>query len=1020
MSLKNMHFNYKWPFATLIIIIIAAGVFAYQNIQNSLFPEITFPKIKIIAENGEQPVEKMMGTVTIPIETKIKKVQQLKMLRSITSRGSCEFSAFLEWGSDIDLGLQRIESQINEIKNELPPETKITVEKMNPAILPVMGYSLESSSRNQIELKQIAEYTVKPFLSAIEGISEITVIGGKTKEYQIYLDPVKLSEAGVTPQQINDILSQKNFIISNGFIKDYNRLYLSLTDATISNLDDIENTVIKNTGKNKITIKDIADVKVAEKREYVKIKANGKDVPLIGILRQPFANLIQVEKDVKKQIVLLEKLLPKDVKLKPFYDQADFVNDSLKSIKDVLWIGLLLALIVNILFLRSIKASIVVLMTIPITLCLTILILYALNFTLNIMTIGAIAASIGLIIDDAIVVVEQIYRTHEENPDENSFSLIGKAIHYLFPAMVGSSLSTIVIFIPFLLMSGVAGAYFKVLTDTMIITLICSFFSTWLALPVLYILMSKDEHKVKSGSKTVKTQNWVNFFITKPVISIAIIVILVISVIFILPRLESGFLPEMDEGSIVLDFSSPPGTTLEETDNMLQKVDLILSKIPEVDTYSRRTGTQMGFFITEANRGDYLIQLKKKRIKSTDDVIEDIRKGIGESLPYLRVDFGQVIGDMLGDLMSSVQPIEIKIFGEDIENLKKLAVVVSGIVTNTPGTADVFNGITIAGPEIIIKPDEIKLAQFNMTPKDLQFQIQTKIGGSVNGKILEKNRQVEIRMIENENRQENLSYSTFNRTNILLPDGKLKPLNELATVSILKGISEIDRENLKPVMIVTARLNNRDLGSTLTELKTKINSGIHLPPGYRVEYGGAYAEQQNAFTELLLILMLAACLVFLVILFIFKHIKIAFVIIFISILGISGSIIALFITHTPMNVGSYTGLIMIVGIIGENAIFTYLQYRESRKESERDESIIYSISTRLRPKLMTALSAIVALFPLALGIGTGAQMHQPLAISIIGGLVIALPLLLIVLPTFLRIVERKEALVVTGKNVNLH
>jgi CzcA family heavy metal efflux pump len=1004
--MKNIYTTYKGPLATLIIIILATGIYSYRNIQNSLFPEITFPKIKIIAENGEQPVDKMAVTVTVPLENAIKQTQNLKMLRSTTSRGSAEFSAFLDWGTDVDLGMQRIESLINEIKGDLPPETRITVRKMNPAILPIMGYSLESDSRSQIELKQIAEYTIKPILSAINGISEVTVMGGKTKEYQVFLDPVRMSESGITPQIVNDVVSQKNFIVSNGFVKDYNRLYLNLTDVSILNLDELKNTVIKNTDKRKITLNDIADISIGEKREYVKIKANGKDVPLIGIVRQPFANLLQVESDVRQQITSLEKSLPKDIKLIPFYDQADFVNDSLKSIKDVLWLGLFLALLINILFLRSIKASAVVLLTIPVTLSLTILILYLLNYTLNIMTIGAIAAAIGLIIDDAIVVVEQIHRTHEENPEESSFSLVGKAINYLFPAMVGSSLSTIVIFFPFVLMSGVAGAYFKVLTNTMILTLVCSFFSTWLALPVLYVLLSKKKFKVSLKSKDVKRQKWVNFFITKPYIAIILSVVLIAASLYIITKLESGFLPEMDEGSIVLDFKSPAGTTLEETDRMLQKVDKILEETPEVDTYSRRIGTQLGFFITEPNNGDYLIKLKKSRKKSTEDVIDDIRTGIGESLPYLQVDFGQVIGDMLGDLMSSVQPIEIKIFGDDIEKLKNLAEKVTNIIENTPGTADAFNGITIAGPEIIVKPDEGSLARFNMTPKDLQYQIQTKIGGSIIGQILERNRQVDIRMYEAGNRNEQESFNSLLNSNIFLPDGKLKPANELASINLIKGVSENERENLKPVVIVTARLNNRDLGSTLTELKSKIGKSVSLPEGYRVEYGGAYSEQQSAFSELLFILFLAVCLVFVVILFIFRNIRVALVIIFISLIGISGSIIALYVTGTPLNVGSYTGLIMIVGIIGENAIFTYLQYRENRKINDRDSSLIFSISTRLRPKLMTAISAIVALFPLALGQGAGAQMHQPLAISIIGGLVVALPLLLIVLPSYLRMVEK--------------
>jgi CzcA family heavy metal efflux pump len=1001
--MKKFYSEFKGPVAAILVFILLGGIYSLQYLQTSLFPDITFPKIKIIAENGQQPVNKMMLTVTTPLENAIKKVQDLKLLRSTTTRGSCEISAFLEWNADVDLGKQRIEAQINSIKESLPQGIDITVQKMNPSILPVMGYSLEGEGKSQIELRQLAEYTIKPFLSRIEGVSEIAVIGGKVKEYRVELDPIKMSALGITPQNVAAILSQGNFISSNGYISDYNRLYLSITDASIGNLDNLQNTIIKNTLQRAIRVKDIGKVEIAEKKEYIKINANGKDVPLIAILKQPNANLVKVAAEVTSRVEELNKMLPHGVKLVPYYNQADFVNDSIRSLKDVLWIGLLLAIFVTILFLKSFKASSVVLITLPITLSLTLIAIYVAGYTFNIMTIGAIAAAIGLIIDDAIVVVEQIHRTHEEHPEENSFQLVNQAIHYLFPAMVGSSLSTIVIFFPFMLMSGVAGAYFKVMTNTMIITLVCSFFVTWIGLPVIYILFSKEKHSIVEKSKNIKQRTWITYFIQKPLIAISFSVLLIITTLFVLPLLPSGFLPEMDEGSIVLDYTSPPGTSLEETDRMLQKVEDILHQTPEVETFSRRLGTQMGFFITEPNYGDYLIQLNKKRDKSTEEVSDDIRKKIEASLPALKVDFGQVIGDMLGDLMASTQPVEIKIFGDDQEVLKKIAKQTAEIVENVKGTADVFDGITIAGPEIIIEPDIAKLAQYNISPADFQFEMQNKIEGNVVGNIIERNRLTSIRTLETDKKY--LSLNDLKNSQILLPNGKLKPVSEFADITLSGGVAQIDRENLKIMVAVIARLNNRDLGSTLKEIQEKMKT-LSIPTGYSIEYGGAYKEQQNAFRELLSILIMASFLVFVVILFLFRKIKVALLIMILSVMGIAGCFLALLITGTPLNVGSYTGIIMIVGIIGENSIFTYLQYNEARKISSKDEAIVYSISTRLRPKLMTALGAIVALFPLALGIGTGAQMHQPLAIAIIGGLILALPLLLIVLPTMLRIIEK--------------
>ena len=456
--MKKFYTDFKGPVAAILIFIIVGGFYSLTNIQTGLFPDITFPKIKIIAENGQQPVNKMMVTITVPLENAIKKVQNLHMIRSITSRGSCEISAFLDWNTDIDLGKQRIEAEINSIRQDLPQDINITVEKMNPSILPVMGYSLEGEGKSQIELRLIAEYTIKPFLSRIPGVAEVAIIGGKTKEYRVILDPLKMSNLGITPQNVSSVLSQTNFIKSNGYINDYNRLYLSITNSAVNNKEELENVILKNTPQRAVQLKDVAQVEIAEKKEYIKINANGKDVPLVAVIKQPNANLVNLAKEVISNIKDLNQLLPKGVKLVPFYNQADFVNDSISSLRDVLWIGLLLALIVAFIFLRSLKASSVIFFTIPITLSLTIIILFATGYTFNIMTIGAIAAAIGLIIDDAIIVIEQIHRTHEEHPDENSFTLVNEAIRYLFPAMVGSSLSTIVIFLPFVLMSGVEGA----------------------------------------------------------------------------------------------------------------------------------------------------------------------------------------------------------------------------------------------------------------------------------------------------------------------------------------------------------------------------------------------------------------------------------------------------------------------------------------------------------------------------------------------------------------------------------
>lgn len=1017
--MKNYFVSHKNPITIILVIIIMAGIFSYGKMQSALFPEITFPKIKIIADAGQQPVNKMMITVTRELENAVKQVPDLKIIRSTTSRGSCEISAYMDWKANMDVSQQRIESKISQIRNVLPPDVQITVERMNPSILPVIGYTLEAPNLSPIEEKLLAQYTIKPFLSQVDGVSEIRVIGGKTKEYWLTLDVGKMSTLGITPDAIITALNATNFIKSNGYLSDYRQMYLTVTDAVVDTKAEVEKLVISNNGKRIVTLQDIATVTIQEAKEYVKINANGHSAVLLAVVKQPNANLVDLSDKMQKKVDELRKVLPKGVTISPFYVQSDFVKDSIKSVTDSLWIGLALAIIVAIIFLRSLKASTVILITIPVTLLLTLIVLYATGQTFNIMTLGAMAAAIGLIIDDAIVVVEQIHRTHEEHPQEPTGTLLQKAIQYLFPAMVGSSLSTIVIFLPFILMTGVAGAYFKVMTDTMIITLVCSFFVTWLGLPVIYLLLSRSKKKVLTAKQrlkrlketthplTVHNQKWVGFFIKKPYISVLFMLLLATSIYYVLPKLQTGFLPEMDEGSIVLDYSSPPGTSLEETDRMLRAAEKIITTIPEVETYSRRTGTQMGFFITEPNRGDYLIQLKKKRKRTSNDVIDEIRAKVEATQPALRIDFGQVIGDMLGDLMTSVQPIEVKIFGNDLKTLQELSKQVSEVVTKVKGTADVFDGIVIAGPSISIEPDAITLAQYGITPASLQYQLQTALEGNIVGTVFDKQQLSSLRVVYPGNR--NLSVEDIKRMQIFLPNGKLKPISDLADIKLNPGDAEIEREDLQSMGVVTGRLDNRDLGSVMKDIQKEVVTKVVLPKGYHIVYGGAYADQQKSFSELLMILITSSLLVFCVILFLFRDFKVALMILLIAVLGISGSYIGLYLTNTPLNVGSYTGLIMIVGIIGENAIFTFLQFRDSLLQTKNvDKAIIYSISTRLRPKLMTALGAIIALMPIALGIGTGAQLHQPLAIAVIGGFIVALPLLLIILPSLMHVAYKNK------------
>ena len=998
--MEHFYNRFKNPLTYIAILVLIGGYLAYRNIHSSLFPNITFPKIKIIANNGEQPVHKMMIDVTRPLEEAVKRIPDLQQVQSVTSRGSSEISAYISWKANIYTSQQLIESRINEIRTQLPPNVEIQVERMNPSTLPVMGFILSGKHQTLLDLKQVAQYTVRPYLSQLSGVSMVQVQGGRNKEYWLELQPKNLSRLGITPSQIMGAVSKSDIVNSNGYGEANRRLYLSLTDGRVKNLDQLQNLVVTYRHNRPIYLSDVAKIRVHDAIQYVRINVDGKSGVLFNIVKQPNVNLISISDQVNAKVKALQGILPAGLKITPYFNEAQYVSQSIHSGKEALWIGIVFALIIVIIFLRSMRATFALLVAVPVSMALSMAVVYMVGYTLNLMTLGAFVAAIGLVVDDAIVVTEFIHRIQEEHPHEPVRKHIQIAIPRLLPAMIGSSLSTIVIFFPFSLMSGVAGAWFTVMANTMIIILVCSYLVTWLLLPIGYLFMGNIKKQKHKERKPEPLYQWPLFFLNNWWIALLVAGLLIGGLFWTMPRLKSGFLPHMDEGSIVLDYFTPPGTSLDQSDKMLSKIDNIIKENPYVTHFSRRTGTQMGFFITEPNRGDYLIQLKNNRNVSTDDVINQLRNKITASVPAVNVDFGQVISDRLGDLTTQyTQPIQINVFGNNTETLHKYAKKVADLINHVRGTADVFNGITVAGPSFSIIPKEGELNAFHLNPADLHLQLQTQLSGTVVGDVLEQNQATPIRMIYPTGLRYDLT--RLNHATVLLPDGSQEPATTLANIKINKGSTEIDRVNLQQMVTVVARLQNRDLGSTITDIKKTLNQKLQLPRGYHYSITGSYAQQQKSFHELMMIMIVAALLVLTIMMFLFGDFRIGFVILAIAVLGVSGAVLALYLTGIQLNVGSYTGLIMIVGIIAENSVFSCREFLQQLQEDGVKAALQKAVSARFRPNIMTATAAIAALLPLAFAISTGDDLQQPMAIAVIGGFLAAILLLQIVLPTFL-------------------
>ena len=1020
--MKNFYKILTKPLLLLGVLIFVAGVFSFTKMQTNLFPDVQFPRISIIIDAGQIPIDRMMISVTQPIEGAVKKVNGVKLVKSSTSRGNATIEVYFEWGLDIYALKPQLESRINEIKNFLPKDVTISAAVMNQSLFPVYGYTLENPQKTDVDLKDIANQIVRPSFSQVEGIANVVIRGGKSKEYVIAPNPDKMTVLGIVPQDIITALNNNNYVSSAGLLANHYRTYLTLIDTRAQNADALNNTIIKNINGRIVKLKDIAEIKLEEQQEFVKINANGNNAVIIDLIKQPTVNLTDFAQNINKKAKEIKKLLPKGYKLKPYYNQSAFVTESLDGTMKTIYEGLILAFLVIILFLRSWRSSLVVLLTIPITVSFSFLVLHLLGITINIMSLGAIAASVGLIIDDAIVIIEQIYKNHEDYPEKSKYKIVQMSIKFLLPAMIASSLSTIVIHFPFRLMSGLAGSFFRVLSDTMQVTMIVSFLVTWLLLPVFHLIIGYKHKKHKTKELSVDKISYLVWFFNKPAFSIAFVLMLLFSGYFASTKLETGFLPELDEGSIVLDYHSPPGTNVDETDRLCKQMEKVILANPNVESYSRRTGIRMSFRSHPANEGDYSIQLKHSRKKSTEDVINDLRAAISAKVPVLTIEFGQRIADLLGDLIGKAQPIEIKIFGDDYKTLQEIAENCHQLMDSIPGIVDIDDGLVPEGPAFIFKPKLEKLALYNISLVNFNTQLKTIVEGVPVGETAlipvpnpdqavmtsglqigdiqegQQMRRLIMRFVDFKNND----FETIKRQAIFLPDGTTRPLSFFCNIYPQTGDVIESRENLKPLIILTARLENKDLGAAIRDLKKAFANKVNLPPSYFIEYGGAYAQQQQSFKELMLILILATLLVFVVLMFLFRQWLIAVLILFISLLGISGSLILLYAFNIPLNVSSYTGLIMIVGIIAENAIFTVYQYLKDLNQYDKEFAIKHAVALRIRPKLMTALSAILALIPLAIGIGVGAQMQQALAIAVIGGFVVALPLLLIVLPSFLQ------------------
>jgi CzcA family heavy metal efflux pump len=1010
-----------------IILLSLAGIYLAAKIPISVFPDTNFPRVVIGVDNGVMPVEQMQITITKPIEDAVNSVPGLQTVRSNTSRGSAEVSLFFDWNVDMFRTLQLVDAALSKVRQTLPATAVITTNRLTFATFPILGYSLTSDSIPLTKLWEIATYDLKPSLNRLDGVSAVTVQSEQIPNYEVTPDPGKLVATGITVTDILNAIQLTNLVDSPGLYQTQHELVLGLIGAQVHDANQLSQVVVKNSPTGvPLRIADVATVSQSIEPLYTMVRADGKPAILLNITRQPSSNTVQVADEVAAEVEILKESLPSGVTFKPYYDQSELVRDSIRSVRDAILIGLILATIIIIIFLRDWRSSLVAGLVIPTTICITFVFLYFLGESFNLMTLGGLAAAVGLVIDDAIVVVENIVLHRQSG--EGRVSAIRKALGEISTPLVFSTITPIVVFLPLISVSGVTGSFFRALAVTMTIALLASLLLalTWTpALSALLLRMRNDDgvaaaspiqelHREDRGIMLRVLnfhEKWLRWSLEKPVILFVLCGLLTAGIYGGYAALGSDLLPEMDEGGFILDYIMPAGSSLAETDRVLQHVDRILQKTPEVESISRRTGLQMGLAaVTEANTGDITVKLRSKRDRGIDEVIADVRAQIKSSEPQLDVEFTQVLQDMIGDLSNAPEPIQIKLFNPNPEVLDEAATRVAETIKKQKGVVDVLDGLenTLSGPATSFQINPATAARLGFTAEELSTDTSAIVEGMpATVPLITNGRAYTIRVrLPQANRS---SLAAIEDTVFASSTGHLSSLRSLATVEQLPGQQEIRRENLQREVAVTGRLEGSDLGTSLKQVQAEVNA-LHLPKTVRITYGGTYEEQQKSFSELTRVLLFALVLVFAVLLAEFRNLYAPFAILVSSVLSTAGVIAALLITGTTFSVASFMGLIMVIGIVAKNGIL--LLDAEARLRSggmPPEEAMLKAARRRLRPILMTALAAITGMLPLAFALGAGSQMLQPLAISVIGGLLISMVLSLIVTPVvFFRLTRNRH------------
>lgn len=1004
-----------------VVLLSVAGVWEATRLPSAIYPELQFPRVTVLAGGSALGAQQQAFSVTRPLEEALSTVLYVRRVDSKSIRGQTEIQMLFAPNTDMIYALQLVRAAIAQVQPDLPPGVTVTADRITPSVYPILSYNLEGG--NPAQLYDIARYQIRPIISRVPNVGQVEVQGSDVREVEVVADPARLAEHGLSYDDLGAAITHAIGVHAVGRVdRDYQQ-FLVVTANEAHAVGDIANVVVAPG----LRVRDLATVTLGTEDHTTVIAGDGRPGALINITRQIGGNTLAIADSVAGAMRAIAATLPPGVHVKPIYDQSELVRDAVKAVRDAIIIGAALAIIILLVFLRHARITAISAASIPLTMMITLFLMGMFNQTLNLMTLGAMAIAIGLVIDDAVVITENIVRHLHLNADRTT--AIREAVQELIWAVTSSTLTTVVVFAPLGLLEGVVGQFFKALSLTLTIAVLVSLVLAFTVIPLLseqYVTERDAEYEPAAGTPagrgilhavgravdalSDRYERALEGVLHHKVWVLVAGLVLVAGGYLGYRTASTGFLPDMDEGSFILDYWLPQGTSLAESDRELRQVEQIVARVPEVSGTSRRLGAELGLFATQQNRGDITVRLlpPSQRSRTIFQVIGELRDTLAIAVPQVRIEFIQILSDALNDMAGVTNPVEIKLFGENLDTLDAYASSLQDPIGKVPGVKDLFDGVVDPTPELAVRVHEAQAARLGLSPADVANQVSGALLGVPAGQMYLPDRVVGVRV----RAPDSVRYNPADLASIPLVragGGGTAPLGSLASISRIESRSELTRENQQQMITMTSDLGGRALGDVINDIKRVLAS--HPPPnGVRVELGGQYESQQNAFRQMLLVLALAAASVVALMLIQFRSFVEPLSILLAAPLSFVGAMALLQLTGTALNVSSLMGMILLVGLIVKNGIILldFTRWRMTHNGMALEEAILDAARVRLRPILMTTLCTLFGLLPLALGIGAGSEMQKPLALAVIGGLALSTPITLFVVPTLVVAIRGRE------------